>query len=620
LLVCEISMMEDCAHGMSASHGCTDDKVVVESFKEALKQRIGEERYRMWFSDQVGFDFQVTRTPGVPADSSEPLDSAVGIEPTRNEISAARFVLAVRGEFAQQRLSRNFMSELRGAAMQAVGVAAEVVVQVAQQPARQAELPLEEPLLAEATSPEPLASHHDQVGSRPSSQRTVADRINDSAAPSRHPTRRRQAPRGRSSSLGSLITREVIDGSARPAKAAPKFESRRSSEGRVGKASASHQPSLPHCEVDATKQTAGAIATTTEATSGGDAVKTAEPPMTLTSFVAGDSNRLAHTAAMMVVQTPGAASPLFLAGPTGVGKTHLLSAIADCLRRRHRMRRVVHTSAETFTNEFIAAIRDSTLTSFRRRYRDVDALLIDDVQFLGKKTATLREMLYTVDDLAKAGRPMIFSGSQSPSDTSGLTSELAGRMSSGLVCSIQPMDAVVRGTLLQRTVQQRCEFPWPPEVFEEINAVIAGDGRTISGIVNLVATLQRMFGRMPVMDEIRQFGGELLRSATPIVNLSAIERAVCETFHLEVGQLQTSVQTRNISEPRMLAMYLSRQLTSSAFAEIAKHFGGRSHSTAIMASKRVQQWLAAGKTVGRGPTAISTKEALDRIEHLLRAS
>jgi chromosomal replication initiator protein len=129
-----------------------------------------------------------------------------------------------------------------------------------------------------------------------------------------------------------------------------------------------------------------------------------------------------------------------------------------------------------------------------------------------------------------------------------------------------------------------------------------------------------MYDRMPTIDEIRHFGADLLRSANPVISLSAIERAVCETFQLSREVLQTQMQARSISEPRMLAMYLSRQLTSNAYAEIGRYYGGRSHSTAIMASKRVDQWLKSGKKIGRGATALSAREALDRIENMLRSA
>ena len=341
--------------------------------------------------------------------------------------------------------------------------------------------------------------------------------------------------------------------------------------------------------------------------------------MTSATFIPGQCNRLAHTAMVMACQNPSSATPLFLCGPTGTGKTHLLSAIADQLRRRHRMKRVIHLSAEQFTNDFISSVGNSGITAFRRRYREVDALLIDDVQFLGSKKATLREMLYTVETLSGGGRPLIFSGSQSPTEIDGLTSELAGRMAAGLVCSIQPLDGATRETLLQRWIAERCQQPVPDSLIDAINPMLAGDGRVISGIVNVINTLQRMFGRTPTLDELRQYAGQLLRAAKPVTTLSVIELAVCEAFQLPSDSLRGKSQTRAITGPRMLAMYLSRQLTSAAYSEIARHFGGRSHSTAISAEHNVKAWLAGGGEVGRGHAAMSAREAIQRVETLLRS-
>ncbi len=257
--------------------------------------------------------------------------------------------------------------------------------------------------------------------------------------------------------------------------------------------------------------------------------------MTVSNFVLGASNQLAHTAMAMVCQNPGTASPLFLCGPTGTGKTHMLAAIADQLRRRHRMRRVMHLSAEQFTNDFISSVGNSGITAFRRRYREVDALLIDDVQFLGSKQATLRELLYTVETLAGAGRPLVFSGLQSPTEIPGLSRELAGRMAAGLVCPIQPLDMTTREVIFRRWIEDRCPIAVPDAMIEQINSILSGDGRVISGVVNLINTLQRMLGRVPSMDELRRFGGELLRAAKPVATLSVIEMAVCEAFHLLAG-------------------------------------------------------------------------------------
>ena len=279
----------------------------------------------------------------------------------------------------------------------------------------------------------------------------------------------------------------------------------------------------------------------------------------------------------------------------------------------------MHLSAEQFTNDFITSVGNSGITAFRRRYREVDALLIDDVQFLGSKKATLREMLYTVETLAGAGRPLVFSGLHAPSEIQGLSSELVGRLAAGLVCPVQPLDLTTRERIFRRWIEERCYLPVPDEMIEQLTPMLAGDGRVISGVVNVIHTLQRMFGRMPSMDELRQFGGELLRAAKPVATLSVIEHAVCEAFHLPADTLRGRSQTRAVTEPRMLAMYLSRQLTSSAYAEIARHFGGKSHSTAISAEHNVKTWLQKGKSIGRGHLAISTQEAIERVESLLRS-
>jgi chromosomal replication initiator protein len=192
-------------------------------------------------------------------------------------------------------------------------------------------------------------------------------------------------------------------------------------------------------------------------------------------------------------------------------------------------------------------------------------------------------------------------------------------MAAGLVCSIQPLDSTTREQLLRRWLSERCQLAVEPSLIESINPMLAGDGRVISGIVNVINTLQRMFGRTPTLDELRQFAGQLLRGSRPVTTLSVIEQAVCEAFQLPVDSLRGKSQTRAITGPRMLAMYLSRQMTSAAYAEIARHFGGRSHSTAISAEQNVKSWLNDGGEVGRGRGSMSAREAIDRVETLLRS-
>ncbi len=557
-------MKEDCATSMSAQQGGNDNMAVVESFKDALKQRIGADHFRMWFSHGVTIAVQ---------DPSATCDSQAADE--------LRVLVQVRGQFALDRLRKNFIQELRAAARAGCGTTATVSLQLDSTEAVQAELPLE--------SIDELARQCD--------------------GGVRHPVKPSKSARSRRSArpLSTLIS-ETASASR--------------SRGRREETNSPTQLDLPNLSSEAARSGAFSRESGEEAADDDgnrDRVDCRAEAMTASSFVVGKCNQLAHTAMVMAIQSPQSASPLFVCGPTGTGKTHLLTAIAQQFRSRHRMRRVIHLSAEQFTNDFISSVGNSGITSFRRRYREVDALLIDDVQFLGAKRATLREMLYTVETLGSSGRPMIFSGDQAPTEIPGLSRELAGRMAAGLLCPVQTLDQATRETLLRRAIERRCSMEVPERTVAVINSILAGDGRVISGVANLINTLQRMFARTPTIDEIRRFGGDLLRAAKPVANLTTIEQAVCQTFQLPDDSLRASSQTRALSEPRMLAMHLSRQLTSAAYAEIGGHYGGRSHSTAIAAGKNVDRWLRDGKSIGRGHAAMSVQEAIDRIESLLRS-
>ena len=648
-------MMEDCATRMSAPHGCNDDTAVIESFKEALTGRVGAERFRMWFTHGV--------TIAVDTKSSEASESHVADEPSTAGTSEQNagtpeqngdkaeqtrcITLLVRGQFALDRLRHNFIREMRGAAMQACGVRTEVVLQLDEPAAKQAQLPLTDDDAsgeristdgevgnadaANAAAVSGVHPPHPTTGGQPSEQslppHTTQSRGQRNGRLSKVPSKR-----GRTQSIAAYIGG---NSGAKPRQnshslridQAEQLEfpgldqtSRSQTSRSQTKATSASTPSAAS-DVSPAKISPGSGIHTArkQAPQQTDRAQESKQPATVANFIAGTSNQLAYTALSMVCQDPKTASPIFFCGPTGTGKTHLMSAIADQLRRRHRMRRVMHLSAEQFTNDFISSVGNSGITAFRRRYREVDALLIDDVQFLGAKKATLREMLYTVETLGTEGRALIFSGLQSPSEIPGLSHELAGRMASGLVCPLQPLDIDIRRKILERWIAERCPLEVPAALLDQINPMLAGDGRVVSGVANMIGTLQRMFGRVPTLDEIRQFGGNLLRASTPIATLSVIETAVCDAFHLPHHTLRGRSQTRAVTGPRMLAMYLARQLTASAYSEIASHFGGKSHSTAISAENNVKKWLENGKSIGRGQLAMSTREAVARVENLLRS-
>jgi chromosomal replication initiator protein len=434
-------MKEDRATGMSASHGCSDDMALVESFKEALKQRVGVDRFRMWFTHGVSFkiDDAIADSVTIATDSPDSFTSGSRVFPRQS------VVVSVRGAFALDRLKKNYLKELRGAAMAACGSSLDIRFVLENEPAVQASL-------------------LDEDGSDAATTKQTSN-----------------PQRGSARSMSSVLsTGETARSQSRRSSLTPRF----------------NQPAQLTLELD-TQDTAKE--SPTDVASRDVAPKVHSSGMTIAEFIPGSCNQLASAAANMVCQNPSSASPLFLFGSTGVGKTHLLNAIAHQFRRYHRMRTVMVLTAEQFTNDFITSVSATGLPAFRRRYREVDALLVDDVQFLESKRATLREMLFTVETLAAAGRPLVFTANQSPSEIPGLTRELAGRMASGLVCPMQPLDSATRKQLLMRLINKSCPLAWPEETIDEINLMLSGDARMSSGVVNLVGMLQRMYQRMPTM-------------------------------------------------------------------------------------------------------------------------
>ena len=586
--------MENCVFRMSASHGCTDEKDLVGKFKEALKQRIGEDSYRMWFANGVTFQFEA-----VSASSSADASMIAGSASSRALPSVA---ILVKGQFALDRLQKNFLTQLRGAAMQACGSSTAVSLVLEKQVAKQAELDLGDDVANESN---PKQASLDPT-SLDSSNRSARRRRDGSSVVA-------NGRKGRTTSLANLVS------STRPGSK----KSGARNGGEQAKMVSLDQMTFPGMSDGSSSSGPASGERSGSASSGADAdkdpvAKRRSSKQTFATFVVGGCNQLAHAAASMAAKAPGSASPMFFFGPSGSGKTHLLSAVADTFRRRYRMRRVVHLTSEQFTNDFVASVGNSGISAFRSRYRDADALLIDDVHFLGNKQATLRELLYTMETLSMANRPMLFSGLQAPTEIRGLSTELAGRMAAGLVCPMQAIDQATRKSVLGALIEQHCEVEAPEDLLTVLSEMATGDGRVLTGLVNNINLLSRMYSRMPSLDEIKRHTGQLLRAARPVPTLSVIENAVCEAFQLQSETLRGGGQTRSVTEPRMLAMYLARQMTSSAYAEIARHFGGKSHSTAISAENNVKKWLENGKTLGRGHAALATQEAIDRVENLLR--
>jgi chromosomal replication initiator protein len=337
---------------------------------------------------------------------------------------------------------------------------------------------------------------------------------------------------------------------------------------------------------------------------------------TLDSFVVGTCNRLAHASAQTAAERPGALTPLVVYGPHGCGKTHLLEGIWTAARRG-ACANAVYLSAEQFTTLFVAALRGGGLPNFRRKYRGVELLLIDDLQFLVGKRATRVELLHTIDSLLREGRQLVFSADRQPSELSELGPELTTRLAGGMVCKLE---APARETRLRlvREFARRLEVVLADDVAEFIADRITAGGRELAGAVNrlhatariLACPIDRIFAETTLVESA--IGARMVR-------LNDIQRAVCDVFGLPKDSLQSSRRSKAVSGPRTLAMWLARKHTRAGLAEIGQFFGRRSHSTVISAEKRVSDWMAQQAEVDLANARLRVEEAVRRVEAQLRA-
>lgn len=330
-------------------------------------------------------------------------------------------------------------------------------------------------------------------------------------------------------------------------------------------------------------------------------------------FVPGSSSQLAWTTINLIANEPGRMTPALVHGPFGVGKSHLASALAQRLRSQRRQRRVLHITAEQFTNDFTEAIRGSGLPMLRRKYRDVDTLILDDLQFLVGKKATINELRHTLDNLLKSGRQVVFFADRSPADLEALGSDFVGRLRGGLVSPLLPLDEDTRYQILKRDLRA-AEVAVSDDIVLQIAARAIGDGRLLKGIVKRLMAASYIREDKLTWDECWNAIYDLIQGTQPIVRLGDIERVVCEVFGLEPNSLQSDRKTRSVSQPRMLAMFLARKYTPAAYQEIGDFFGHRRHSTVISAEKTVGNWLEDNAKLQLPRGSLAIREAMRHVE------
>jgi chromosomal replication initiator protein len=338
----------------------------------------------------------------------------------------------------------------------------------------------------------------------------------------------------------------------------------------------------------------------------------------LESFVVGAGNRLARVSAESVARRLGSSSPLVIHGPTSVGKTHLLEGIWTATKRANPSAHAVYLSAEQFTSYFLAALHGSGLPSFRRKYRGVDLLIIDDVQFLAGKKATCVELLHTVDTLLNEGRQLVFSADRAPAELSDLGPELRVRLQGGLACPIEPPDYETRlGIVRNMTVALAISVPDDVQGF--VAAQINSHARALSGALKRLEAASMAHHAPITMALAEETLADVIRSHARDIRLPDIEQAICDAFGLEAKALKSAAVARRVNHPRMLAMWLARKHTRAALAEIGSYFGGRSHSTVISAQKKVANWMSQNSSLELAGGQCNVEEAIRRVEESLRA-
>jgi chromosomal replication initiator protein len=361
----------------------------------------------------------------------------------------------------------------------------------------------------------------------------------------------------------------------------------------------------------------GVKAASADADTGSGSGSSNRRNQTLEEFWFGEENQLIQKALAENFKTPGHFSPLLIYGPTGVGKSHLLNAICRRFRAEGKLRICISLTAEQFLNEFVYGLRKSGLPMFRRKFRDLDLLAIDDVHFLAGKAATINEINVTLDHLSKAGKQVILTTDRMPAELNQISKELSGRLQGGLNCPLRYPGVEGRRWILDSICRQR-GWSFSSDVLELVALGIERDCRRLNGALNRLRAAELASGKSTTKESAERDLKDLIGSVTSVTTLPRIEQLVCDACGIPSSELRSESRTKRVSTARMLAMWLSRQHTNNALSEIGDYFGGRSHSTVVAAQKRIEQWLESGEKIELESGALPLKEAVQVLARRLR--
>ncbi len=313
------------------------------------------------------------------------------------------------------------------------------------------------------------------------------------------------------------------------------------------------------------------------------------PKYTFNTFVVGPSNQFAHAAALRVTEKPGNAyNPLFIYGGVGLGKTHLLNAIGNAfVDRRHGMI-ICYVSSEQFTNEVITSLRHGKMAELKDKYRNVDALLMDDIQFISGKTTTQEEFFHTFNALYEKQKQIVVSSDRAPQEISDITDRLRSRFNMGLIADIQPPEIETKIAILYKKAEVE-RIPVPEDVAYFIASRVKSNIRDLEGCLIKLGAYSSLSGIPIEIDMAKTVLKDLISEEEKPITIDLIQKTVCEHLGVRVQDIKTKKRTKELANARQIAMYLTKQHTSLSLNEIGRSFGGKDHATVIYACKQVEE-------------------------------
>ncbi|WP_239025534.1 chromosomal replication initiator protein DnaA [Roseicyclus persicicus] len=362
---------------------------------------------------------------------------------------------------------------------------------------------------------------------------------------------------------------------------------------RAGNANAAPSDAAPRAEVPADRPAAGAVRTGTQDLPGA----TLNPGYTFENFVVGKPNELAHAAARRVAEGRDVTfNPLFLYGGVGLGKTHLMHAIAWELRTRFPEARILYLSAEQFMYRFVRALREQDTMAFKQIFRSVDVLMVDDVQFIAGKSSTQEEFFHTFNALVEEGKQIVISGDRAPVDMEELDARIASRLQCGLVVDLHPTDYELRLGVLQHKAEQALarnpHVRISEGVLEFMAQRISTNIRVVEGALTRLFAFADLVRREITIEMVQDCLSDILRSTDRKVTLDQIIKTTCDYYNIRQADITGSSRARAVARPRQMAMYLSKTLTSRSYPEIARKLGGRDHTTVLYGVRKIEELMS----------------------------